>query len=487
MKVLLICPPDWQLQFAIGPDFMRKTDSTSRYPPLGLLYIAAYLIKNTDYEVAVIDAPLEGLSYDEIEERVRLYQPDVVGISAFTPNFLDTIEITHRVKKINPNTFVVIGGAHAHVYPAETAMLADVDAAVPGEGEKIMTELVTAIAEGRPIDQIPGLYLHGKDSQLLVTPARPPIADLDALPFPARSLLPIKAYKFVTDAKKCSTTMISSRGCEFHCAFCDIPFRKVRARSPENVVAEIENCIELGYDEINFYDDNFNFSETRVEDICKEIVKRGIHLRFSVRARVDKISATSLDWLRRAGCSRINFGIEAGDDKTLITMKKGITTSMTRRSVRMAKEAGIEVTGYFIVGIPGETEDDIRRTIDFAIELDLDYAQFMLLVLFPGTEFYNLALQKGVFDHDFYLEFARNPAPSKMIAYWEDLLPFEITHSLLKSAYRRFYMRPAYFWKQLKKLRSFNNLFQRGKLALQVMSYAVFPGKAYRPPALNQK
>jgi len=487
MKVLLICPPDWQLQFAIGPDFLRKTDSTSRYPPLGILYIAAYLIKNTDYEVAVIDAPLDGLSYDEIEERIRLYQPDVVGISSFTMSLLDTVEIAHRVKKTNPNTFVVIGGAHAHVYPAETAMLPDVDAAVPGDGEEIMTELVRAIAAGRPLDQIPGLYLRGKDSQLVITPARLPIADLDALPFPARSLLPTEAYKFVTDSEKCSTTMVSSRGCEFHCAFCEVPYRKVRARSPENVVAEIENCIELGYGEINFYDDNFNFSEKRVEAICKEIVNRGINLKFSVRARVDKISPTSLEWLSRAGCSRINFGIEAGDDRTLIFLKKGITTSMVRRSVRMAKEAGIEVTGYFIIGIPGETEDDIRRTIDFAVELDLDYAQFMTLFLTPNTELYNQALKKGVFDRDFYLDFARNPAPSKTIAYWEDLLPFEITHSLLKTAYRRFYMRPVYFWKQLKKLRSFNSLFQRGKFALKVMSYAMFPGKAYRPPSLNQK
>lgn len=471
MKVLLINPTKWQTMFIEMPPFMHHADSTQRLPPLGLTYIAAFLISHTDHEVAILDANLEDLTYDEIQERIRKYKPDVIGVSAYTFNFLDTVEIVHRAKMINPDVFVVIGGPHAFIYPAQTAMLPYVDAVVPGEGEEVMTELVEAIAKGTPIEKVAGLYFN-KQGKLIATPERSIIKDLDILPFPARQLIPQEAYKFVTDTRPFSTTMISSRGCRFKCTFCDVPFHSIRARSPNNVALEIDKCAKMGYKEINFYDDNFNFSEGRVENICKEIINRDINIYFSIRARVDKVNPQMLKSLYRAGCRRISFGIEAGNDQTLKYLKKGITTDMVRRAIKFTKDAGIKVSGYFILAIPNEPKELSLRTIDFAIELAPDYAQFMYMFLSPGTEIYNEALKSGAIDHDFYLDFAKQPKHVTYKAYWEKPISFEEAITLTKLAYKRFYLRPMYILKRLREIRSLTELVRNSIAAINIASFS---------------
>ncbi|MCL4478550.1 MAG: B12-binding domain-containing radical SAM protein [Deltaproteobacteria bacterium] len=474
MKILLINPTDRQLMFVDPPNYMRHADFTTRLPPLGLLYIASYLTTyTTDHEVAMLDATLENLSYDAIEERIRKYKPDIVGISTYTLTLLDTLEIAHRAKQVNPDVFVVIGGPHAFIYPAQTAMLPYIDAVVPGEGEEVMTELVEALAKGMSLEQIPGIYLN-HNGTLLVTPPRSLIENLDTLPFPARKLVPKKAYKFVSDTSAFSTTMISSRGCKFKCTFCDVPFRSIRARSPDNVVDEISECAEIGYKEINFYDDNFNFSEERVGDICQRLISNGSPVNFSIRARVDKINLKMLQQLYHAGCRRINFGLEVGDDETLKYLKKGITTDMVRNAVRLTKDAGIEVVTYFILGIPGRPKETSLRTIDFAIEIDPDYAQFMYMVLLPGTELYTNAIKSGGIANDFYMDFATRPSPLPYIAYWENPLSYEEAQSLTKLAHKRFYLRPTYIWKHLSKVSSLTELLRKGHAALDVFSYALY-------------
>ncbi len=473
MKVLLINPTDWQMMFVDPPNYMLHADSTTRLPPLGLLYIASYMIAHTEHDVAVLDANLEDLSYDDIEERIRKYKPDIVGISAYTLTLLDTIEIAHRAKQANPYAFLVIGGPHAFIYPAQTAMLPYIDAVVPGEGEEVMTELVEAVAKGTPLEKVSGLYLN-KQGQLLTTPTRSIIKDLDTLPFPARKLVPREAYKFVSDTSKFSTTMISSRGCRFKCTFCDVPFRSIRARSPANVVDEMSECAKIGYKEINFYDDNFNFSEERVVTICNEIIKRGISVHFGIRARVDKVNPQMLQLLYRAGCRRINFGVEAGDDETLKYLKKGITTAMIRNAVKLTKDAGIEVVTYFILGIPGRPKEVSLRTIDFAIELAPDYSQFIYMVLLPGTELYTNALKSGSITNDFYMDFAKRPTSVPYKAYWENPLSYEEAMSLTKLACRRFYLRPTYILKHLRKLSSITELLRKGTAAIDIFSYALF-------------
>lgn len=468
--------------FIEEPKFMRHMDYTSRLPPLGILYIAAYLQSRTDHEVKILDAPLENFSYDAIENRIREFSPDVVGVTTYTTSLLDTLEIVRRAKRVNPETFVVLGGPHVFLYPTETAMLPEVDAIVPSEGEEVMTDLVEALAKRTPLEKVAGICFK-RNGEIVTTPPRGHIADLDSLPFPARSLMSLDAYKFVTDHNIISTIMISSRGCRFNCIFCDIPFRFIRARSPENVVREMIECAEMGYREINFYDDNFNYNEERVAKICKEIIKHGSPVTFSIRARVDKINEEMADLLYRAGCRRISFGVESGDNETLKYLKKGITTEMTRRAVRISKDAGIEIAAYFMIAIPGRPKEDSLRTIDFAIELEIDYAQFIAMHMMPGTKIYADALKAGAFDHDFFLDFARNPAPTSIDAYWENPLSIEEAKSLTKLAYRRFYLRPSYIWKRLKEVQSFSELIRKSYAGLDVFSYAFRNKPTFQRPS----
>lgn len=482
----MIYPPDWQTMFFEGPDFMRQADATRRLPPMGLLYIAAYLRDHTDHEVMVLDSQVEDLKYDAIEDRIRAYKPDIVGITTYTHTLLDSLEIARRAKRVNPRIFVVMGGHHPSIYPEETALLDAVDAVAVGEGEELMAELTEALANGRPLENVPGLYLHGKERAIATAP-RTPIADLDSLPFPARDMTPKDSYRFATDAASCSTSMISSRGCRFKCIYCDVLYKEIRSRSPENVADEIGACIGMGIKEIHFFDDNFNFSEERVIAICREIVKKGHVIRFSIRARADKFSKEMADWLYKAGCTRISLGIETATDEMLLRVKKGITTDMARRAVKIAHDAGIEIAGYFIIGLPGQTEEGIHQTVKFAIELELDFAQFNYMGLLPATEVYAQALRANVFGRDFYQEFARSPAPTTQIAYWENPLSYKEIIRFMKLAYRKFYLRPSYIWGRIKKIRSFNEFLRYGVSAFYVITYSVLSWYHYRPPVTKNE
>jgi radical SAM superfamily enzyme YgiQ (UPF0313 family) len=460
-------------------ELLRHSDAVNKIPPLGLLYIASYLINRTNHEVAVLDAQTEELTYEEIEDQISTFRPDVVGITAYTLNLLDTLEIARRAKKVNPDVFVVVGGPHAFIYPKETAGLEAVDFVISGEGEEAMAELVNALEAGTSLENIRGLHFK-KNGEVYSTPTRDVISDLDALPFPARSLLQIEKYRFVTAHGVPATTMITSRGCLARCSFCNVPYHFVRERSPRNIIAEMLECQEMGIGEIKFYDDSFNYSESRTIKLAQEIINSGVKMKYSITARVDKVSPKMLELLRESGCIRIGYGIEAGDDKSLKTLRKGATVEMARRAVKMTKDAGIEVLAFFIIGIPGQTRDDVKKTIDFAIELDPDFVIITPLVLFPATELYEKALKAGAFP-DFYHEFAQAPCPTEQLAYWSNPLSFEEVQKLMKLAYRKFVFRPRYIWKQAKKIATFEDFTGKIRAALETTAYSFLPKHTYRP------
>jgi len=466
--------------FLAVPEFLKNAGSIRRLPPLGLLYIASYLKNKTDHEVYLLDAQLDRLSDDEVEEKIRAINPDIVGITTYIFTLLDCLETAKRAKRVNPDIFVVIGGSHAHIYPGETANLPEVDAVVAGEGEEVMAELANALAENKSLHHIPGIFFKS-GGQVVSTGPRAPIKDLDKLPFPAREMLPKERFKFATDSEKFSTTMISTRGCRFKCTFCAVTYHEVRARSAENVVREMKHCAQMGIREINFYDDSFNYSEKHVENICREILNNDLDIKFSIRARVDKLSEKSVSLLKQAGCQRVNLGVEAADNEILRKIKKGITVEMATRSVKLIKDHGMEVTAYFMLGFPGQDLDGIKKTVDFAIKLDPDYAQFNTVFLAPATPMYHDALKSGAFDKDFYHEHAKKPLPSQIVACWEDKFTVEELLALTREAYRRFYLRPSYMWKSIKRVKSPVNLFRKGMQGTEILSFALLPFRTFWP------
>ena len=484
-KVLLINPPAEQTLVGNNPKFLDEERGYN--PPLGLLLLAAMLEERSDHGVCVLDAQAEELSYEALADHVRGEAPDLVGITTMTFTLLDVVRTVEVVRQAAPQAKVVLGGPHVHLYPRETAALPGVDFAIVGEAEYSIVELADRLNEPNRWPEVTGLVyrrdcqlpiadcrlkseMGNRESEIVVNDRHGLIEDLDALPFPARDLTPFRRYSSVLARRRPVTTMFTSRGCPYGCTFCDRPHlgKRFRARSAKNVADEMQECVEMGIHEILVYDDTFTVDRQRVLDICREIQHRGLDLGWDIRARVDTVDEDLLRALRAAGCERIHYGVEAGSDEFMAVLRKGITVEQVREAFRLTKKAGIQTLAYFMIGIPGEAEADVRQTMRLARELDPDAVHITILTPFPGTAIYRRALEEGVYATDHWLEFARAPRPGFQPLYWTKELGRERLESLLVEAYKSFYTRPRYIARQLLKIRSWRELATKVKAGLRV-------------------
>jgi len=457
MKVLLINPPsDHELK---GNNPAIIDEERGFNPPLGLLYVAAYMEAQGRHEVIVLDTQVEGITYDLLPERIAHIGPDIVGITAMTFTLLDVVKTTALVKQVDPNITVVLGGPHPHIYPQETIQMPNVDLVVMGEGERVFSDLVDALDRGTSLEGIPGLVFQ-KGDQIRQTAANPLIDNLDALPFPARHLTPFEKYSSLLAKRSPITTMFTSRGCPFRCAFCDRPNlgKRFRARSAHNVVDEMEACVNAGIHEFLVYDDTFSVQRQRVLDICDELLRRALPIGWDIRARVDTVDEEMLSRLKAAGCERIHYGVEAGTERILKVLNKGITLQQAQNAFRMTRRAGIETLAYFMIGAPSETREEIRETLEFAKRLRPDFVHITILTPFPATQIYRDGLSQGILEHDIWQSFAQNPCEGFQPPYWEEILSREELIELLSQAYRTFYTRPSYILKELIQVRSIEEL-----------------------------
>ncbi len=338
-----------------------------------------------------------------------------------------------------------------------------------------MLLLVNALANGSKPNDLPGV--HFKEHGVLERPTKWYIEkDLDHLDHPDRRLLPIEKYSSVLAKTRHVTTMITSRGCPFRCTFCKLNFQKTLQRSAQNVVEEFCRIKELGIAEVEVYDDTFTWSAKRVEEICRALIDRDLGLSWAIRDRVTGVKPENLELLRRAGCSRIHLGVESGADKTLEIIKKRITTAQARTAVRLVKEAGFTTLTYFMIGLPCETRDDVLRTINFALELDTDYAEFNVCVPYAGTEMYETALREGTITQDYWRDFARRPVANfKIPQLIEDHLSKRELLGLRDEAIRRFYFRPKVIARELMGIRSADELKRKSRMGLSLLRQSVLP------------
>ena len=468
MKVLLVNPPRENEIIGNNPSIIEE--QRGHNPPLGLLYIAGFLAERSSHSVEVLDAQVEELSYDGLRERVRQSAPDVVGLTAMTMTLIDVLKAARVVKEARPSARIVLGGPHVHLYPEETIAFPDVDYLVLGEGEEAMKDLLDAFDDKPRLRSIPGLVF--KDgAEIVNTGIRPAIEDLDALPFPARALTPWRKYTSLLAKGDVVTTVFTSRGCPFQCAFCDRPHlgKRFRARSPRNVVDELEECKRMGIDEFLIYDDTFTVDRKRVIDICDEIVSRKLDVGFDIRARVDTITDEMLARLKAAGCQGIHYGVEAGTEKILKVLNKGITIPKVEEAFRLTRKHGIPILAYFMIGSPTETREDIETTFNVMRRLAPDYVHVTVLTPFPGTKIYFQGLESGVIPRDVWRDFAKNPTPSFEPPHWGENFTRDDLNALLVTGYKRFYLRPGYILKRLTKLRSFSELKKKAKAGLRVL------------------
>ncbi len=376
----------------IKPSGLDKTTPETLHP-LGLMSLAAYLrhVGRRD-ELQILDTRIH--LDDTVERNLdrAVFVPDIVGLSALTIEARSMSTYARAARARWPHATIVCGGPHASSYPHELVRETDVDVAVQGEGEITFADLVRSLELGRPLDEVKGITFL-RDGVSIETPPRDFIQDLDALPWPAWDLVDIEAYASMrcmsTLPMRRYMTIFTSRACPYRCNYCHDVFGKVfRARSPENVVAEIEEIgRRYGITEFECVDDIFNIDNRRAERICDEIIARGLEIgiTFPNGLRADRLPRPLLEKLRRAGTRSISFAVETASERLQRATQKKMNLERLAQAVRDANDLGILCTGFFMLGFPGETREELDRTVDFALSIPLHTAHFFIVTPFQGT------------------------------------------------------------------------------------------------------
>jgi magnesium-protoporphyrin IX monomethyl ester (oxidative) cyclase len=416
MKVLLIHPPITLLSKEIP----------SIVPPLGLAYIGAVL-ENASYKVEILDTvalnwrnPIQtngmlqlGQKWKDIHYSIERSKPDVVGISClFSSQAHNAHKVAELVKAYDFEVPVIMGGAHPSALPQKVLEDQNVDYVIVGEGEETMLDFLDKWSKGAPLNGIEG-FAYRAEKEMKLNPKREFIKNLDSLPIPARHLLPMEEYftamksHLVTLMRRRFTSMITSRGCPFNCVFCSIHTiwgHRWRARSPENVLLEIEHLVKTyKIRELHFEDDNLTLDRKRIEKICDMIIESKLDLKWATPNGVAiwTLNKDLLKKMKKSGCYKLCFGIESGDTKTLKFIGKPVNLVHARKTIQWANEVGIWTDGFFVIGFPYEPSQSIHKTLQFAVESDLDFANFFIATPYPGTSLLDIMKKENMIGNDF--------------------------------------------------------------------------------------
>lgn len=375
----------------VYPYFRPHADSSIfRFPPLGLGYIAAFL-KQNGLSVQIVDCTF--MQQKDAIKKIIASKPRIIGIQSMYSMKEKAMELADLLKPYCE--LLVAGGALVTTQPE--VFLEKFDVAVVGEGEETMLELVNQFISGGDFSSVKGITYKDKTTGLIArTESRPFIPDLDILPNPMRELFDNEEYKqyFKKKFGYLTTAIMTSRGCPFSCDFCSKPVfgNLFRSRSPSKVVDEIQEVIAIGYDRIWFADDCFTLDRSRLIEICDEIKKRRLNVTWECLSRVDTLDEVTVSKMKQAGCTRMFFGIESGNDSILSLMKKKISISQVKNALLLCERNEIKAGAFFIVGYPGEDNNTVLKTIKFASSLPLDYLSFTMPYPIPGTGLYKRLL-----------------------------------------------------------------------------------------------
>jgi anaerobic magnesium-protoporphyrin IX monomethyl ester cyclase len=383
---------------------------TEKLPPLGLAYVAASLEKN-GFQVDIFDNYLFERPIEEVKSEVKKRSPEIVGITCSSLTYSRCIETAKAVKELYPSCKVVVGGPHPSYMPQTMLDYTEIDYVVIGEGERAMAQLAASITKGEKetaIAKIPGLAC--RISGEIVKTAPEFISDLDQVPFPARHLLPMKIYVRALSylSVKPVDTMSVLRGCPYKCAYCETKElwgASCRAFSPQRVVDEIMHMTEnYGTKGIYFVGDNFTINKKRTFELCQQIKKSTIDIKWCCETRSDLISKELLVEMRSAGCQTIFFGVESGSPAIQQKLDKNIDLQEVEHAFELCRHVGIQTATSFMLGIPGETVSDMNASFKFAKRLNADWCQFNIYVACPGSRLYDEVISQGLYDQmDNYL------------------------------------------------------------------------------------
>lgn len=383
MKIVLINPP-------------REIPQIADYPPIGLLYIGA-VADRQGHEIKIIDAA--SWSWDELINAVRDESPDMIGITCWTIERGQAFKTAHVCKQAAPEAKIVFGGPHATAFPEHMFIKAPADYVVLGEGEETFGELVEALSLSASVDHIAGLAYMGKEG-LIRTAARPLIKDLDAIPLPLHDQIDYSRYNGNYDTPRKSAAIITSRGCPFQCIYCSSTVywgNKLRKRSVDNVMTEIEKLyFKHGIRALLLFDDNLTIDRNRCIALSKALIDRDLDLIWAAEGSVG-VDEETLTWMHRAGCYRIDFGVESGSPQILKNINKAFKIEDAKRAFQLCKKIGIRPNAYLILGSPGETRKTVDETISLMAQIQPDVSTPRAgLWILPNTRLYDLSVHQGV-------------------------------------------------------------------------------------------
>lgn len=420
-------------------------------PPTDLMYLAA-VAQKSGCECKIKDYSINSETIEDFKRDLLEFKPDILVVNVATPTLDTDLAVCEAAKQALPEVLTVVKGAYFLTENISVLeRFSSVDLILRGEPEMTLKEIVS----GMPFEEILGLT-YRKNGVPHNNAPRPFIENLDSLPFPARDLVDMNLYRRPDNNKKQAVIKVS-RGCPFHCFFClatPVSGKKVRMRSVDNIIAEIRECKEkYGVENFLFWSDIFDIDRNWTETLCQRLIDEKLNIVWSANTRADTADFELAKLMRKSGCGLASMGIESGSQYMLDKMGKKITIEQIKTTVKAFRKAGIKVYGYFVLGLPWETEETAQETIKFACKLDLNYANFYTATVFPGSRFWNYAQENKLFDEDekyrsaYYYPSVRTHNLDK-----------ERVFALHKEAVRKFYLRPSFILKTLFSIRSFTEL-----------------------------
>ncbi len=429
-RILLVEPPFYRL--------FKDTYSLDRYP-LSLAYLAGMIKRETNWSVMVYNADfspqsetikvsylastgfdnylnnlrdLSGSVWRVIKSTISEFNPDVVGISAKSQNFASACIVAKLAKEINKQIIVIVGGPHPSMVGSEVLKCPDIDVGVKGEGENTIVELLNAIETKNEFDGIQGI-IYRKNGQIFENPPREFIKDLDSLPFPHET-----APEVLKDYDQYPLTafrnIFATRGCPYNCFFCGsrkIWGRKVRFRSPENIIKEIKGLQKKGLRSIHFDDDIFGINKQYINFLCTALIKYCQGLNWSCEFHVKLVDEQTISLMHAAGCYLIQIGIESGNNEILKKMRKNFTIEEAISACKIIKKHGIELQAFFIIGFPQETEDTLNDSVAAMKKIQSDLLTYSIFTPYPGTEAFEFCREIGLIDEDYDISLYNHQSP----------------------------------------------------------------------------
>ena len=430
---------------------IEKLKTVTARPPIDLLYIAATL-ESVGIQCQIKDYPVIGGNWETLKQDTTAFRPEMLFLSITTPSLDSDMQACRVAKEVDPKIITVAKGAHFTLLDKDTLeKYSELDMVIRGEYELTAKELVTQ-SDWR---QIAGITYQNRNSKFQIpnpkiirNPDRPFIENLDELPFPARHLIDNRLY-IRPDTGESQTTVITNRGCPYPCIFClstQVAGLKLRVRTPENIVAELQECVNKHQTRnFLFRADTFTLNKSWIRELCQKIRDANLDISWACNSRVDTIDADRLKAMKDAGCWLIAFGIETGNALMLDKIKKNTSLEQAKTAIQLCKQYKIKTSVYFLIGLPWESKETFAESVRFAKELDPEFIEFFYAYPFPGTEFYDIAVAEKLL----------SPGEIPKSAYDSPALPslylsIEELMQLRAKALRQFYFRPSYIYRTLR-------------------------------------